>query len=144
MIDEKIIKFINKHHVLTLATSVDNRPWCANCFYVYLENEQSLVFTSDDETQHAQEALINPHVSGSIVLETDIVGKIRGIQFAGEMYKPEEELHKKAKQKYLKRFPYASIMKTNLWVVRLDRIKLTDNRLGFGKKLNWSRDNEGV
>ncbi len=33
--DKKITEFILKHHVLTLATSADNSPWCANCFYVY-------------------------------------------------------------------------------------------------------------
>jgi uncharacterized protein YhbP (UPF0306 family) len=28
-------------------------------------------------------------------------------------------------------------MNTHLWVVKLTMIKMTDNRLGFGKKLIW-------
>ena len=38
-IDKRIIEFINKHHVLTLATSRNNIPYSANCFYVYSEDE---------------------------------------------------------------------------------------------------------
>ncbi len=40
----------------------------------------------------------------------------------------------------MKRYPFAILMKTQLWVVDLDFIKLTDNRLGFGKKLIWKKD----
>jgi uncharacterized protein YhbP (UPF0306 family) len=29
------------------------------------------------------------------------------------------------------------LMDTHLWVVKLTYIKMTDNRLGFGKKLIW-------
>jgi uncharacterized protein len=35
------------------------------------------------------------------------------------------------------RFPVAALMDTRLWIVRLTFIKMTDNRLGFGKKLIW-------
>jgi len=50
---------------------------------------------------------------------------------------PEGDLAEKAKVAYLKRFPVAILMKTNLWVVKVRYIKMTDNRLGFGKKLIW-------
>jgi uncharacterized protein YhbP (UPF0306 family) len=76
-------------------------------------------------------------VACSIVLETQSVGKIRGIQFRGIMEKPGKELKLKAKMAYLKRFPYAALMKTSLWIVKVNYIKMTDNRLGFGKKLIW-------
>ena len=138
--DKKIIKFIKKHHVLTLATSKDNVPYCANCFYVYLKDENMFVFTSDNETKHVQDVILNDYVGGSVVLETSVVGKIQGIQFNGKMYLPENDLKKKAKKMYMKCFPFAQLMKTQLWVLDLDFIKLTDNRLGFGKKLIWRKD----
>lgn len=137
MIDKRIVRFFRKHHVLTIATSIDNDPWCANCFYVYLEEENALVFTTDLKTRHGQEFLKNPKIAGSIVLETMIIGKIRGIQFHGIVSEPDEELATKAKWGYLKRFPPAALMDTHLWVVKLTHIKFTDNRLGFGKKLMW-------
>jgi uncharacterized protein len=139
MIDEKIIKFFRKHHVLTIATSVNNEPWCASCFYVYLEDENVLVFTTDPETRHGKEFLINKVVAGSVALETPIIGRIRGIQFQGVASEPEGELSEKARKAYLKRFPVAMLMETHLWIVELILIKMTDNRLGFGKKLIWKR-----
>ena len=137
MIDSRIIKFFRKHHVLTIATTVDNEPWCANCFYVYLEEENSLVFTTDKDTRHGTEFLKNPAVAGSVVLETMVIGKIQGIQFQGVISEPAGDLLSKAKSGYLKRFPVAALMDTHLWVVKLTYIKMTDNTFGFGKKLIW-------
>jgi len=137
MVDGRIIKFFRKHHVLTIATSVDNVPWSANCFYVYLEEENALVFTTDGDTRHGKEFIKNPNVAGSVVLETMVIGRIRGIQFQGIVTEPEGELLSKAKWAYLKKFPPAALMDTHLWIVMLTLIKMTDNRLGFGKKLMW-------
>jgi hypothetical protein len=38
---------------------------------------------------------------------------------------------------YLRRFPFAIAAKLDLWVLYIDYLKMTDNRLGFGKKLEW-------
>ena len=137
MVDSRVIKFFRKHHVLTIATTVEDKPWCANCFYAYLEEENALVFTTDTDTRHGKEFLENPLVAGSVVLETVVIGKIRGIQFQGTVYEPEGEMLSKAKWAYLKKFPPAILMDTHLWMVKLTFIKMTDNRLGFGKKLIW-------
>ncbi len=137
--DKGIIEFIKEHHVFTLATSVNNIPYCANCFYAYLDKENVLVFTSDDHTKHVQDALENNYVGGSVVLETSIVGKIQGIQFNGKMFIPQGDLAKAANWKYMKKFPFAKLMDTKLWVVELDFIKMTDNRFGFGKKRIWKK-----
>jgi len=140
MIDERVIRFFRKHHVLTIATTVDNEPWCANCFYVYLADENALVFTTDLETRHGREFLINSLVAGSVVLETSILGKIRGIQFQGIVTEPEGDLAEKVTDAYLKRFPVAMLMETRLWIVKLTHIKMTDNKLGFGKKIVWKKE----
>ena len=139
--DKRIVTFINKHHVLTLATCFENEPWCANCFYVYLEDLNQFVFTSDDSTKHIQDVLTQDIIAGSIVLETSVIGKIRGIQFQGKIWKPEKQLLKKVKTAYLKKFPIAMLMKTSLWVVEPSLLKFTDNRLSFGKKLIWRKKN---
>jgi uncharacterized protein YhbP (UPF0306 family) len=138
MIDRRVVKFFRKHHVLTIATTTGKEPWCANCFYVYLEDENALVFTTSTATRHGQEFLGNNIVAGSVVLETMIIGKIRGIQFQGVVSEPGGELSRKARKAYLLRFPPAALMDTRLWVVTLTHVKYTDNRLGFGKKLTWN------
>ena len=140
MIEKRIIKFFRKHHVLTVATSSEQEPWCANCFYVYLEEENAIVFTTDADTRHGKEFLKNPLVAGSVVLETMRLGKIQGIQFQGVVSEPEGEMLSKAKWAYLKKFPPAVLMDTHLWIVKLTLIKMTDNRLGFGKKILWTHD----
>ena len=139
-VDQRIIEFIKKHHVLTLATSRNNIPYSANCFYVYDDKKNMLVFTTDHETKHAQDALNQNIVAGSIVLETNVIGKIQGVQFQGKMYEPKGDLLKQVKNRYLKRFPVAMLMKTHLWVIELSFLKFTDNRLGFGKKLFWGKE----
>lgn len=138
--ENRIIDFINEHHVLILATSKNDQSYCANCFYEYLEEENTLIFTSDKDTRHVQDAIENNSVSGSIVLETKTVGKIQGIQFIGIMEEAKGDLLKKAKKAYLTRFPYAILKQTTLWVLELNYIKMTDNRLGFGKKLIWEKE----
>jgi len=135
--DKRIVRFIKKHHVLTLATCSGSNPWCANCFYVYVPDKNCFVFTSDNDTRHVKDVLKNNNVAGSIVLETKLVGKIQGIQFSGLMYIPDDQEMPEFKSAYLKRFPYAALMNTNLWAVKISYIKMTDNRLGFGKKLIW-------
>jgi len=137
MVDKRIVNFFKKHHVLTIATSSGDEPWCASCFYVYLREDNALVFTTDPKTRHGQEFSKNSAVAGTVALETKIIGKILGIQFSGIISEPEDDLAAKAKNAYLKRFPVAMLMETHLWVVRLTFIKFTDNRLGFGKKLIW-------
>lgn len=139
-IDTRIKRFLKKHHVLTVATTVNDQPWCANCFYVYLEDHNVFVFTTDPDTRHGKEFLVNKMVAGSVVLETRIIGKIRGIQFQGYVSEPKNEVLDHARTAYLKRFPVAMLMDTHLWIVDLNHIKMTDNRFGFGKKLVWNKD----
>ena len=139
MIDKQIIDFINEHHLLTLATAKENNPYCANCFYVFDEQKNWLIFSSDKKTKHAQDFIANPNVAGTIALETKEVSKIQGVQLLGTILKLKGEELKIAKKQYLKAFPYARLMKPKLWAMRLTFIKMTHNKLGFGKKLVWEK-----
>ncbi|MDR0659978.1 MAG: pyridoxamine 5'-phosphate oxidase family protein [Prevotellaceae bacterium] len=142
--DKKIVAFINEHHVLTLATSHEDEAYCSNMFYVYLEEEKCFVFTSDRDTKHIADISHNLFVAGSIALETETIGKIQGLQFQGMAFEVSGDLKKKAKKAYLKRFPYAILATTPLWAVEMTYAKLTNNKLGFGKKLIWKKDTLGL
>ncbi len=133
MLDPKIEAFLRNHHLLTLATSHDNTPYCASCFYAFLEEPLSFIVATDATTRHGREALENAQVAGTVALETKIVGKIQGVQFTG-VFQAANEAEKKA---YLKRFPYAIAMHPELWSIKISYLKLTDNTLGFGKKLEF-------
>ena len=123
-----------------MAVSRNKLPYCATCFYVYLPEKNLFVFTSDHDTRHIRDVLEsgNFNVAGTIALETKTVGKIQGIQFTGILQELTGEGLKNAKSVYLKRFPIALLATLHLWAVEPDLIKMTDNRLGFGKKLIWT------
>ena len=134
MVDKRIADFIGRHHVLTLATSVEGKPYCAACFYAYDKERNRLIFTSDDSTRHAQQMLENAKVAVGITLETRVVGKVQGVQICGVTERGDD----KDRTRYIKQFPYAAVAPLNIWAVVPTFIKLTDNTLGFGKKLIWN------
>ena len=139
MPDKRIIEFIKRHHLLTLATSKDNIPYCCNIFYVYNEKNNSLIFSSDIKTKHATDFIENSEVAGTIALETKDVEKIQGVQLLGKITEPKGEEINNATKRYLKEFPYAQKMQLYLWEMKLTFIKMTHNKLGFGKKLIWEK-----
>ena len=109
---------------MTLATSTkDGHPYCCNAFYAFRADDNALIFTTDLATHHGQMMSQNPRVAASIVLETRTVGKVQGLQITGT----------------IKPAPYAAVADLSLWRLEADFMKLTDNTLGFGKKLIWQR-----
>jgi len=138
-VDQRILALIREHHIFTLAVTRGLQPWCATCFYVYDEDQNIFIFTSEDDTRHIRDAIEtgNFRTAGAIALETKMTGKIRGIQFSGMMHKLEGPELASASKKYLSEFPVARFSTLFLWGLIPDMIKMTDNRLGFGKKLIW-------
>jgi len=135
-IDDRIEKFIGRHHVLTLAAaSEDGTPYCCNLFYAYDRTGKAFIFTSDPDTRHARMLVRNGRTAASIVLETRVVGKVQGLQITGWTRTATD----RDKTLYLKKFPYAALAELNLWRMEADTMKFTDNTLGFGKKLIWQR-----
>ena len=136
MVDQRIEKFISKHHVLTLATSTkEGEPYCCNCFFAFDAETTAFIFTSGEATHHAQMMMQNDRVAASVVLETRTVGKVQGLQITGRIKRAIEG----DKMRYIKEFPYAAVADLELWRLEADFMKLTDNTLGFGKRLIWQR-----
>jgi uncharacterized protein len=140
-IDKRIIRLLKRHHIFTLATSCHDKPWCATCFFVYDEKNNQLLFTTEKDTRHGIEGMANSSVAGAIALETRVIGKIQGIQFSGDLVELTDEDYKASMKLYLKRFPYAApfINSTPLWKIEPTYLKMTDNLLGFGKKIIWEK-----
>jgi len=130
----KITTFITQHHVMSLATSDKEELSVCSLFYVYNQVKNSFVVASSDETTHIQHIQNNSAVAGNILLETHSVGKIQGLQFRGEFVALED---KSLQKEYFKAFPYALALNPKLWQIKVNYFKLTDNRLGFGKKIIW-------
>jgi uncharacterized protein YhbP (UPF0306 family) len=134
------ISFIKEHHVVTLATCHNDEPYCCSLFYAYMESEGCFVFSSESTTKHVRDLSHNMFVGACIALETEAIGKIQGLQMQGLVYRPKDDLAKAAHKAYMRRFPYAALLNTTLWVLEPTWAKLTDNRLGFGKKVTWEKE----
>lgn len=138
--DKKITKFISKHHVMTIATiSISGAPHTANLFYVYDAENESFIFTSSLSTAHGADMQRCGAVGANIVLETSVIGSIEGLQIEGTA---EISSSLRDKMLYLKRFPFAVVADLELWSLRADFMKMTDNKLGFGKKIIWNKEQQ--
>lgn len=133
---KKITLFLEKHHVMSLATCHEDVISNCSLFYAYKPEQKCFIVASSEATTHIQHTLQNPHVAGNILLETKIVGKIQGVQFRGVFSLVEDE---KLRTYYFKKFPHAMIMRPKLWKIEVDFFKMTDNTLGFGKKILWEK-----
>ncbi len=130
----KVAEFVDEHHVMSLATSFAEELSVCSLFYAYDEKSRCFVVASSEDTLHMQHIKQNSRVAGNILLETQSVGKIQGLQFRGRFVVLHEGILKKF---YFKKFPYALALNPTLYKIEVDFFKFTDNRLGFGKKLIW-------
>lgn len=137
--DKKIGAFMDGQKNLTFCSVIDNIPYCASCFYAYMSDGNFILFKSDKKTKHISNALINNNVAGTIIPDVDKIGTIKGIQFSGKFIVPEGDLIEKAKKKYYSKYPFALAIGGDLWAIELLSVKMTDNTLGFGKKLVWEK-----
>lgn len=135
-----VAEFITSQQVFTLVTCGSDGPWCAPCYYAFDADGMRLVFMSQSGTRHIRELLAHDSVAGSILPDRSTVGKIRGIQFTGKAVPCDSQTDgKMLRDLYMKRFPFARAMKGECFAVVLHTVKMTDNTLGFGTKLNWER-----
>lgn len=134
---KRISDFISDNDVMSVATSSLNIPYCATMFYVYHREKNLLAFMSDSSTRHMKEALVNSNVAGTIVAKNVSLSKVQGIQFSGKVFAPEGNIKEECNVKYLWAFPMAKLHDSSLWVIKPSFFKLTDYRLGFGKKITW-------
>ena len=143
----RIVRFLRRRHVMTLATcGAGGEVWCASVFYVYMPEHNIFIFATDAETRHGREAAANPQVAATIADAVRAVGRIKGVQICGDARRLNdngagfaEGFAGDGRKAYLRRFPYAALMRPDLWFLEPRHIKFTDNRLGFGKKLSWDR-----
>ncbi|WP_297969051.1 pyridoxamine 5'-phosphate oxidase family protein [uncultured Campylobacter sp.] len=134
--DEKILKFIRKMHLLSLAVLDEGKPYCASCFYAFDEGNLAFIVAGSEESAHVKAFLAEPCVAGTVALDTKVVGKIEGVQFRA-LAAPATAQQRKI---YFARFPYALAMNPSLYALSLGWVKFTHNALGFGRKIVWQRD----
>ncbi|CEO41547.1 hypothetical protein C0Z01_05525 [Photobacterium kishitanii] len=132
-----ICDFLKNNHLLTLCTSANSDLWCASCYYYFDQKKMSLFIMTNKDSHHSQLMIMNKNIAGTISPQPKNIIDIKGVQFKGKI----EELTNKdaeiANTIYYNKFPEAKFISAPIWEIKLTMLKMTDNSLGFGKKLFW-------
>lgn len=132
---ERIIKFLDKAGVFVLSYCTNNTPEATPLFYAFSAKHFVLIFKSKSDSSHMKSLQHAMPVAGAILGEERSLVKLKGIQFKGTVVSL--CLHQEV---YYSRYPAARLMNGVLMEIRIDEIKMTDNTLGFGKKIVWKRE----
>ncbi|WP_311790560.1 MULTISPECIES: YhbP family protein [Pantoea] len=139
-----LVRYLKKQHVLSLCCQAGDDLWCANCFYVFDEASMAFWLMTEPDTRHGTLLQANPQVAGTVNGQPKTVLLIKGVQYRGKIARLEDAAEVQARMVYQKRFPVARKVSAPLWEIRLDEIKMTDNALGFGKKIVWRREESEI
>lgn len=132
-----LVRLLLESTNLTLAVIHETGPYCANCFFIFDTGTNSVILKSDMNTKHMQMALKDDRVAGTILPDKLETNRIRGIQFRGRISMPIGSELVKVSAIYHQKYPYATTMSGNMWVIEPTYFKLTDNSLGAGNKPEW-------
>lgn len=155
---ERLLELLAAHWVLALGTiGSTGEAQVTPLFYALLSPARPgqgplLVFASSRASAHAEQIGEGPcPVAASVQLETEILGRIRGAQlkgFACLLERCAPQTRRRAKAAYLSRHPAAAPLlaaQHALYLIIVQRAKLTDNRLGLGVHpilslaIDWTR-----
>ena len=80
---EKIIReYLSCVIHLSLATSIDNKPWICEVHFVF-DADLNLYFRSKTDQRHSHEIAHNNRVAGNIVEQHAVGQRVRGVYFEG-------------------------------------------------------------
>ena len=104
---ELILSYLSEVPIISVATSLNNRPWACNVYYAF-DHDLNIYFISKTFRRHSKEIRENSHVSATICaphLEPfDMPG--RGIQLEGQAFQVEDISEaEKYLEIYLERLP---------------------------------------
>lgn len=139
-INEKIISFLEQQTCATICCiDEEGKPYCFSCYYVFSKENYVLYFKSSTEAFHSALLAKNPIIAGTIMPNKVSQLVTRGIQLQGEMLPQQHPLTKDAYAQYHKKFAVALAIKGEVFTIQVNEIKMTDSKLGFGKKIYWKR-----
>lgn len=99
---------------------------------------------TEPDTRHGALLQANPQVAGTVNGQPKTVLLIKGVQYRGHIALLDGDAEAQARKAYQKRFPVARKVSAPLWEIQLDEVKMTDNALGFGKKISWRREENEI
>ncbi|MDB5012938.1 MAG: hypothetical protein JWQ25_1140, partial [Daejeonella sp.] len=96
-------------------------------------------FKSSASSYHSTLLSKNTAVAGTILANKIEWLSLKGIQFTGKVLDNSFPHPVKPQTYYHKVFPLAVAKPGDVWCIKLEMIKMTDNSQVFGKKLEWHK-----
>lgn len=139
----RVLAYLERHAVMTLATAGPGGPWAAAVFYV--NDGLRLHFLSSPRSRHARDLAADPRAAATIQEDTRDWREIEGIQLEGQVTPvPVEELAR-VRALYAAKFPViaqdeappaiaAALQKVSWYTLAPDAVYLVDNSAGFGER----------
>lgn len=141
--NENISAFLQEQTCATVSCIGEKgHPYCFTCFYVFNSEDGLIYFKSSSDSLHSSYLKKNPVVAGTILPDKFNKLQIRGIQLEGVLLENNHPLARSASGHYHKKNPLALAMPGEIWTIQINRIKFTDSKMGFGKKLTWIRSGQ--
>ncbi len=146
----RIRQMLASHGTMTLATTGPEGPWAAAVFYAS-DGAFHLYFVTDPRTRHGANLLREARVSAAINSDASDWNAVRGLQLEGEARELSAGERAAGMEVYLERFPGVRrlseaprdaaerqigerLARIPLWRLAPSRIRVIDNREGFGWK----------
>ena len=140
-VSEAVLAYLQKHQVLTLATSGDDGPWAAALFYA--SERYDLYFLSSPTTRHSRHIAADGRVAATIQEDYSDWRAIQGIQLEGEATMLAGEEAEAARTIYGMKFPFIAgddpaiqkaLARVQWYRLRPVHLFFIDNQRGFGRR----------
>ncbi|MCI2235569.1 hypothetical protein MKD52_01795 [Helicobacter sp. CaF467b] len=135
--NQKILKFIAKNHLLTLSVrDEDKGVYIANCYYALDKKDCCLLIKSALDSKHIKLAIQNPHLAVSIAKDSKKLILIKGVQIKALFKQAINE----QKSLYYSQFPFARFASGEIFALEILWAKYTDNGLLISEKLIYQKE----
>jgi uncharacterized protein len=138
---ERVLAYLRRHHVMTLATHGPDGPWAAAVYYA--NDGFSLVFLSSPTSRHCGNLASNPRAAATIQEDYADWKAIKGVQLEGNVVQLHDADESAARALYAKKFPVArsagtalaqALKKVRWYRLAPERLHFIDNAAGFGHR----------
>ena len=139
-----VAEYLDRHHVMTLATCAADGPWAAAVFYV--SAGRSLYFLSSPTSRHCRNLAQDPRCAATIHEDYSDWAQIKGVQLEGRSSEIRGDEALRARQRYGDKFPIVGRLATTPAAIALalakvcwyrldvERLYFVDNSQGFGHR----------
>ena len=135
-----IIDFIKDQSCASICyIDLVGKPQCFNCMYGFDFENNYLLFKSSNDSYHSKNITPNSLIAGTILPNKLMPFQNIGIQFNGITLSTDQNLKERINTNYYIKSPLSIAIPGKIWLIQLNKIKMTGKLKGFGQKITWER-----